>query len=383
MQGRQQGGGGGADNGLDNLWGVAALMAAVLLIWFFGRFYIVQVIYQIKYYEINAIGFVLNNWNLLAHKLGLPGADLTPLQNLHELIRTKSIAANYDSLTYALGTVGRYLSIPMGLVLIVLAALVHGQNITLKLRHVFNMKTMRDLEQKENPQISPVLKLNLVKENVNEGDWAMAMTPMQYCKKLQLLKEKKADNGVITVELMRAEAQQSFVLQLGPLWSGVESLPMHAKALFAAFAAAGNQDRSSAIKLIQHIALSANEGQLNFDGTRELLAKHKDTKLVAKVTNKHAYVLTVFATMLELARTDGVFSSSEFLWLKPLNRRLWYTLNTVGRQTAVPEVSGVYAHWLAEKKWGGALRTPMVEEGVKGLELALSDVIYEPEEDLG
>ncbi|HVV69306.1 MAG TPA: type IVB secretion system coupling complex protein DotM/IcmP [Gammaproteobacteria bacterium] len=379
MQGRQQGGNG--DNSMDMLWIGGVLIAFVLGIWYFGRFYIIQTAFFVKYYEINVINYVLGAWNLLAHKASLPEFNLTLLKELQAQIQTRSIGTNYSALQIAMTMVGQYLCYPLGLVMVILAFIIHGKNITLKLRNVFSMKTMKQMEQKENPQIAPVIKLSLAKENVNQGNWAMAMTPMQYCKHMKLLKEKKSETGAVTVELLRSEAQQAFVLQLGPLWSGVETLPLHAKALFAAFAAFGNQDRAGGMRLLQHISGSAAEGQLNFDGTHALLAKHKDSKLVAKVISRHAYILTVFATMLELARTDGVFATSEFLWLKPLNRRLWYVLNTVGRQTAVPEVGGVYAHWIAEKKWGGALRTPMVEEAVKGLEIALSEVIYEAEEE--
>jgi intracellular multiplication protein IcmP len=379
MQGQKQGGGG--ENSMDMLWMGGIIVAAVVAVWYFGRFQILHAAFFVKAHEISAIQFVLNGWNILAHKASLPEFNLSSLKDLQTQIQTKTIGTNYSALQIAMTMVGKYLSYPLGLVLVALAFIIQGKNITLKLRNILNMKTMKVLEQKENPQITPVIKLNLTKEHVNEGAWAMSLTPMLYCKRMKLLKEKKSETGVVTVDLLRSDAQQAFVLQLGPLWSGVETLPMHAKALFAAFAACGNQDRASGVKLLQHISSSAQDGQLNFDGTHALLAKHKDSKLVAKVISRHAYVLTIFATMLELARTDGVFASSEFLWLKPFNRRLWYVLNTVGRQTAVPEVGGVYAHWVAEKKWGGALRTPMVEEAVKGLEVALSEVIYEPEEE--
>ena len=86
------------------------------------------------------------------------------------------------------------------------------------------------------------------------------------------------------------------------------------------------------------------------------------------------------ASMLELARTDGVLASAEFLWLKPLDRKLWYMLNSVGRQTAVPEIAGAFAHWTAEKKTKRALRVPMVDEAAKSLEVAMKEIIYEADE---
>jgi intracellular multiplication protein IcmP len=236
-------------------------------------------------------------------------------------------------------------------------------------------------EQSNWPQITPIISQNLVKEDINKGPWAMAMTPTQFCRAQKLFKEKVGDDGKPAVDVIRADAHQVFMLQLGSLWMGPNALPIHTKALFAIFAACANQDRDSAFKLLKQIDISSGEGKLNFEGVQELLVKHYNSKLVGRVLQKHAYVFTVMAAMLELARTDGVFASSEFLWLKPLDRRLWYILNTVGRQTAVTEIAGIFSHFVAEKKWGGALRTPMVEEAVKGLELAISEVIYEPEEE--
>ena len=90
--------------------------------------------------------------------------------------------------------------------------------------------------------------------------------------------------------------------------------------------------------------------------------------------------LTVMASMLEAAREDGVQASADFLWLKPLDRRLWYTLNTVGRQTPFIEVAGIFAHWVAEKEAGRKLFVPMVEEATNALELALKEVVYKPDE---
>ncbi len=34
------------------------------------------------------------------------------------------------------------------------------------------------------PQITPVLDLDLIKTDIDKGPWAMAMTPMQFCKRL-------------------------------------------------------------------------------------------------------------------------------------------------------------------------------------------------------
>ena len=242
------------------------------------------------------------------------------------------------------------------------------------------MKRLFNYERQNWPQITPVSKLDLVKEDIEQGPWAMAMTPMQFTKKHGLIEDSKVDEGKRTAILDRAKAHKVFALQLGALWHGPQALPIHTKALYAAFAVTANRDRKSADALLQQIAHSSASGQLNFAGVDELLKKNMNTKIVQMASQRHAYQLTIMSSMLELARTDGVFACADFLWLKPVDRRLWYLLNAMGRQTAVSEVAGPFAHGLAEKELGRPMQTPMVEEAVKGLEQALVDIIYEPDE---
>ncbi len=369
------------DTSLDMVFLIIGAMVGIGLIWYFNHAVITQFIYKIKFYEIVALNFAISGWNALAASVHLPLINNTDISQLAGLMQSHRMSNTYKALEQTLTIVGNYTRFPFAIIMALLAVIVYFKNVTLKFKNVFNMKSMKNLEQKNWPQIIPIVGLDLVKEDINKGPWAMAKTPMQFCKENKLLLEKREEGQPVTVELIRGEAQQLFVLQLGPLWTSVDALPLHAKALFAAFAACANSDRASATRLFHAIDTSISEGQISFAGTDELLAKHINSKVVVRVLQKHAYTLSIFLSMLELARTDGVLATSEFLWLKPLNRRLWYVLNTVGRQTPVPEVAGPYAHWLAEKKWGNALRTPMVEEAVRAMEIALSEIIYETEEE--
>jgi intracellular multiplication protein IcmP len=251
------------------------------------------------------------------------------------------------------------------------------------------MKDLLEAEQVNWPQIAPVAKLNLVKADIDKGPWAMAMTPMQFCKRHQLLEEfrRGPQEGMtrkewdrIEVKLKRGQANKIFATQLGALWAGPHKLPPHIKVLYAVFGARLNNDTEAASKMLKQLAASSTS-KLDFTGAEELLKKHENTKLVQKAIQPHAYVLTVMASMLEGARQDGVQASADFLWLKPIDRRLWYILNTVGRQTPGAEVAGIFAHWVAEKEADRKLLVPMIEEATNALELALKDVIYRPDEE--
>ena len=53
----------------------------------------------------------------------------------------------------------------------------------------------------------------------------------------------------------------------------------------------------------------------------------------------------------------------------------------MGRQTPFVEVAGIFAHWVAEKEAGRKLIVPMVEEATNALEIALKEVVYNPDEE--
>jgi intracellular multiplication protein IcmP len=292
---------------------------------------------------------------------------------------SRGSAVPFDTLAKLSTAVGKYLSYPVAGFLVILGLFVYRSNLIARFKNIFNMQRLRKLEQPIWPQITPVVKLDLVKEDLDKGPWAMAMTPTHFGKHHNLLKAETKD-GKYNVTLLSGAAHRVFALQLGALRTNFEKMPIHVQALFAIFAARGNRDRDAADKLLKQLSLSSETGKLNFTGTRELMTKHMNSELVTNTINKHAYIVTMMASMLEFARTDGVLASSEFLWLKPVDRKLWYMMNSVGRQTAVPEIAGAFAHWQVEKKLGRPLQVPMVDEAVKGLEMALKEIIFEPGE---
>jgi intracellular multiplication protein IcmP len=283
--------------------------------------------------------------------------------------------------------IGNAIKYPVAVILGILAVTIYLSNPNIRYKKTYSMQSLVDAEQANWPQITPVAGMNLIETDIDQGVWAMALTPMQFAKKYQLLQEERvisedtfSGKPKITVTVRRDEAYRTFSMQLGRYFKSPERLNTHTRALFAVFAARINRDRDGATKLLLQISASAKTGKLDFSGTDALLAKHKDNKLVAKTMQNHAFTVTVMATLLQIARADGVLASADFLWLKPIDRTLWYTLNCVGRQVPFAEVAGIFAHWLAERKIGRKLSVPMVEEAVNGLELAIKEAVYVPDE---
>jgi intracellular multiplication protein IcmP len=360
------------DNSMGVLWIIAGLFVGGGVIWYAFKVQIINFYFKIKLFEISIISYFTNN-----------------LEDVKTTILTTSPGKfTFDDVVKVGQVVGEYLRIPFVLIIFVLAFVVYFTNSTRVFKRTYSMRDLVNLEKENWPQITPVAGLDLVKENIDKGPWAMAMTPMQFCKKHNLLEEHKRQmqEGMtrkewdrIDVTLKRGLSNKVFALQLGPLWQGTKRLPPYIRALFAVFAARYNGDSKVAHELLAQMA-ATSVTQMNFAGADELCKKHEGTKNVQKLLQSHAYVLTVMATMLESAREDGVQASADFLWLKPLDRRLWYMLNTVGRQTPFVEVAGPFAHWLAEKEIGKRLLTPMVEEATNALEIALKEIVYRPDE---
>ena len=102
---------------------------------------------------------------------------------------------------------------------------------------------------------------------------------------------------------------------------------------------------------------------------------------IARAVGSHALLLPAMASMLEAARDDGVLATAEFLWLKIIDRRMWYMLNCVGRQVAFTEVAAPFGHWKVEKRLRRPLKTPMIEEAITALEIGVAEIIYKPDKE--
>ena len=233
--------------------------------------------------------------------------------------------------------------------------------------------TMASLAKQEAalwPEIAPVAgrQLEMVEGDITKGPWAVAMTEWEFAAKYRLAKR----GG----ELNRDATREVFAAQLGPLWSGPHALPIHARALFAAFALriAGKREESLAAfrRMSSTFAAGGLQG-MDVSFVEKAIAEHGEHPLIQRALERHAYVFTVMATLQQIARADGVLASPMYLWLKTVDRRLWYTLNNVGRYAFHVECAGIMAHWLFEKTVGTACPSPMVEKAVDGLEGALAD----------
>lgn len=361
-------------------WLLAIIAGALVAIWLFARQWFIIPIYYFRYYEISVFYYLVEGWNALAAHLSflhLPLGNIKELVGLkHYILSSNPYKVDWDSFVALNDMVGGWTRWVLCPLLIGLAALTYFKFGNRKFTRTYSMESLRDIEQDNWPEIKPVLSLDLVKEDIEKGPWAMAQTPLDFCKEHHIASLTRVNERNVW-KLDRGGAHRLLTTQVGPLWPGAEALPIHIQALVVIFIARAERERDVANKLLAQIARSAGGGKLDFTGVNKLIKeKYGQSRILKWLEARHAYVYTMMASLLEIARSDGVLATAEFLWLKPVDRRLWYVLNSVGRQTAVVEVAGAHAHWLTEKKIGRSLRSPMVVEAVNALEENMLDTLY-------
>lgn len=371
-QQQQQGG----DNSLAPLWITAGIFIFGWVFWIYAHAYIVSFVLKLKLAEASFIALFSNSANHIIN-----GIKAIPEHSYAEL--------PFPTLVSVSDSVGQLYQYPVAIILLILGILVYFSQPAVKYRRTHSMKSLVLEESKNWPQISPVKKIDLVKTKLTEGPWAMTATPLEFARYHNLVIQERiipsdamlSNRAQIILSLKKSEAERIFAIQMGRLWINPDQLNIQTQALFAAFAARTAGDREACDAMLTQISQSAGSGRLDFSGVKELLKKYRDHKKVLKVRQSHAYILTVMPSMLKLAREDGVLASADFLWLKTIDRPLWYILNSVGRQTACVEVAGPFAHWLAEIELGHKIYVPTVKKAVIALEIALKEMLYKDEEE--
>ncbi len=369
QQQQQQGGG---DNSMAPVWIMVLLFITAFLVWKFAHQYIVSFVFYLNILQAKLVSLFVTNPNLES--------------NVYLMQTIDPATVDWDQFVALTRSVGNYIRYPVIILLVIAGFFLYKSNITLKFRKTHSMKTLRSQEQHNWLAIMPIVKEDLTNEDVSKGPWAMALTPIEFARKYNLLKKDDAllDNPVpgqeMTAGIRKGDAKRVFTLQLGPYWDGFERCPPQAYALAAVFMARMNRDRDSARTILETLDKTCTSGKPDFGVARAVLKKYQNAENVQEIIAKHAYLLTVMASLLEGSRDDGVVPTSEFLWLKPIDRRLWYMLNSIGRQTPFAEVGGSFAHWRAEKEIGRRCLVPMIDEAIKALEIAVKEVKLTPKE---
>lgn len=177
-------------------------------------------------------------------------------------------------------------------------------------------------------------------------------------------------NGIPDREAVR----RAFLLQLGPRWQGLAGQPPYIRALFAAFALKGGQKREQSDEMLGRISQhwSLKKGlvlppELSAE-IEKLLADQALTAPALKIAEGYAYRTTALLGVLKWARwMGGVLAPGQFLWLRAVDRSLWYPFDNLGRRTFHAEGAGAMAHFMAEQNAKKALPIPRVDTAIVAL----------------
>ncbi len=370
QQQQQQGG----DHSMAAAWIMALIFLSLYVAWKIAQAQIVSFVFYFNIIEATLVNAILHD---------------DKIDTYIYLLKTMSPnSVEFSQLVELSDFIGSYVRYPVIIVIIILSIFLYRSDLTTKYKRSHSMQSLRKQEQANWPSISPVVNEDLVSIDINEGPWAMALSPMEFARKHNLLKKNDVlldkSNYVpgqeMTASIRRGDAKRVFTLQLGQAFTGFDKAPLHVQALAAVFMARINRDKSAAEEILVSLDKSYQAGNLKAPTALAVLHKYINTEIVQEVFAKHAYLLTIMASLLKAARDDGVVPSSEFLWLKVVDRRLWYMLNCVGRQTPYAEVGGPFAHWRAEQEMGRSCRAPMIDEAIKALEIAVKEIKLTPKE---
>ena len=267
----------------------------------------------------------------------------------------------------------------------------------------FNMESLLRNNAESFPCLRPVVgrgKYLLSPESYDSGPWKIARTPAQFALENELLlneqgkpfsPEQALKNGLPSTELSawgnaRLDEKKALAVlteQLGKPFEGYEGLSPCRRTLAVAFLAYANGDKKGCVSMLDMVSSSYNEIDGNVDcpvltdtafekRLKKAWARHKDVLSVKNMASHAAYELPWFMALLYRARQKGVLASSQFLWLRPMDRPLWYALNQCGGRAAWVEGFAAWAHYTAEEQEGKALTEPHVAPAVASLKEALS-----------
>lgn len=367
---------GQGNDGNDMIWMLVGLAAIAVIGWIFGRAAIVKGAFYLWSAEIWVASLFTDDLSLLTQWMDARWdnpKDVTFMQFIY-------LASN----------IGNYTGVLTMLILCGMAGWLMFKMPEEKYKRKFTMLRLAHVQAKQFPFILPALDKRLVQEDPTKGPWASAQTELEFSRKNKLLKP----DGSID----RARAEKVFAAQLGRSFEGISRLRDYEKALFALFCARACFDQQGADVLVRQFAESiTKKGKIDISGIDAVIEKcrkNPEWKKVRKVTGKHAFVTTFMCSMLQVGRQSGVLQPAQFLWLKPMDRNLWYSLHQMEppststlpgqliRKRVWAETAGVRAHWIAEKFANRPLMMPIVTEAVNGLELAVNEFeIVEEEKD--
>ncbi len=304
----------------------------------------------------------------------------------------------------------RFFSWPLFLV----AAIVswRGAGRLTRCRQIHTARSLMHVLVKRFPSLTPAVRFDaLAPGSAQRGPWRVAMSPIEWLwmhkaiyregstpgtrvpvprdwifktkgdvvvnSSSPLLKEGSRARKSLRID--HARVASLLKKQLGPQFVSFERLPYYAQGLAAAFAAFGSgqdgrrngqamldQMSSSIAETFPDFSKTAGEGKgrsvftVDTTGAVPLWKKYASAEM-AQILAIHKSFTNVWMTaLLGYARRRGTLPTAQFVWLRAMDRTLWYALNQYGGRRPWVEATGVWAHFEAEQTLDQALLEPEI-----------------------
>lgn len=387
---------------------LGVIVVGVLLIGLLGA-----VLYQRYRVPINEawLGLIRGQVALFAW---IDGSEAQALYRWAAAARPETL--HWEHMTAAAKTAGRWMRFLNLVVLVPLALIVWRYTDRRRLfRKRFSMRELLARNLPLFPCIAPALRRNLLKASLHAGPWAVAQSPIRFVADHALLLDREGNpvprawlltadglpnedsplqqqsptgaHAAAGFRFDREKAERLFTAQLGARFSSLDRLPRHRQALAAAFLAFAHAKREEAQRFLDQLSISFREPRqpnapvtLDTAGMEALLNKYPATERMARRLERHAaYATTWLVALLDCAREKGLLPPAEFLWLRPIDRSLWYALNQAGGRMPWTEAAGIWAHYEAEELLRAPLATPEIGAAIDALEASLLTSGWLPE----
>jgi hypothetical protein len=363
--------------------------------------------YKSLHVEINTIVLVASKYSLLPFSYFFEDAA----KGMAYMDRIDPRSFGFDGLTVIISKTSSYLRWPFSLLLGFLAYRAINSGLDSWNRKL-SLSRLMENNVKEYPLIAPAVHLDILSMPQDRGPWRIAEDSINWAVKHKLLiREYKKDkfkrvtskdlrtifehNGALKhrrdraydntgVALDKALAHKEYVAQLGAKLVPLHEMPNYLRGLAAAFIVYGSGQRDRAYDLLGQMSLSYSSPDdykyklntvrswtIDIGDADEILDEFSEE--IEKATSGHnIYTSTWIVELLDFARRKGELAPSRFIWLRPINRTLWYALNQLGGRMPHFEASAVWSHMDAERVLGEAISSPEIKASIVSLEYELT-----------
>ncbi|WP_100550888.1 type IVB secretion system coupling complex protein DotM/IcmP [Caedibacter taeniospiralis] len=330
---------------------IVVILIALLLTYYLFKAQILAVLFQWKFYELKTIAAFVPKYKKVIDWVLTINHDQVTLKNIYYLCIDIGVAL-------------RYPLVLLSAAMVIILYRYHPQSYYQK---PHNMKTLTEFTGEYNPMALSVINLQLSQMELTSGAWSMGLSPFEFVRKNRLISEHK--------KLDRNKTYQLFLKQLGDKWSTLGRLNFCQSAILAACCTYIVGDRKQAESFVKGIATVVKNGKVTtqqksqlIHSIKALVAQHYKHETIQTIVSQHAYINTVIAALLQEAKAGGIVPPSLFLWIKPLDRTLWYIINNLGRKSVFIEAAAVSMHFNNERRVGEKIEYPAIEQLVTELE---------------